>query len=98
MKKEEEKQFIRCCNLGALGGILMAAGDWLLGCVPFQKTDTDLFNRAYYLSGSYALWKPALVIGPGTIGCFLYIDNGIVIAFFLLLDNANCTLLRKNTP
>lgn len=46
----------------------MAAGDWLLGRVPFQKTDTDLFNRAYYLSGSYALWKTALVIGPGTIG------------------------------
>ncbi len=45
MKKEEEKQFIRCCNLGALGGILMAAGDWLLGCVPFQKTDTDLYDQ-----------------------------------------------------
>ena len=29
MKKEEEKQFIRYCNLGALSGILMAAGDWL---------------------------------------------------------------------
>jgi len=27
MKKEEEKQFIRYCNLGALSGILMAAGD-----------------------------------------------------------------------
>ena len=33
------------------------AGDWLLGCVPFQKTDTDLFNRAYYLSGSYAFME-----------------------------------------
>ena len=30
----------------------MAAGDWLLGCIPFQQTDTGLFNRAYYLSGS----------------------------------------------
>ena len=28
-----------------------------------------MFNRAYYLSGSYALWKPALVIGLGAIGC-----------------------------
>ena len=34
MKKEEKKLFIQCCILGAIGGILMAAGDWLLGCVP----------------------------------------------------------------
>ena len=72
MKKEEKKPFIQCCILGAIGGILMSAGDWLLGCVPLQQTDTGLFNRAYYLSGSYALWKPALVIGLGAIGCFLY--------------------------
>ena len=50
----------------------MAAGDWLLGCVPLQETDTGMFNRAYYLSGSYELWKPALVVGMGAIGCFLY--------------------------
>lgn len=59
MKKEEKKPFIQCCILGAIGGILMAAGDWLLGCVPLQKTDTGMFNRACYLSGAYALWKPA---------------------------------------
>ena len=72
MKKEEKKPFIQCCILGAIGGILMAAGDWLLGCVPLQKTDTGMFNRAYYLSGAYALWKPALVVGMGALGCFLY--------------------------
>ena len=72
MKKEEQGKFIRCCILGAIGGILMAAGDWLLGCVPLQETDTGMFNRAYYLSGSYELWKPALVVGMGAIGCFLY--------------------------
>ena len=55
MKKEEKKPFIQCCMLGAIGGILMAAGDWLLGCVPLQKTDTGMFNRACYLSGAYAL-------------------------------------------
>ena len=72
MKKEEQGKFIRCCILGAIGGILMAAGDWLLGCVPLQETDTGMFNRAYYLSGSYELWKPALVVGLGALGCFLY--------------------------
>ena len=72
MKKEEKKPFIQCCILGAIGCGLMAAGDWLLGCVPLQKTDTGLFNRACYLSGAYALWKPALVVGMGALGCFLY--------------------------
>lgn len=50
----------------------MAAGDWLLGCIPLQQTDTGLFNRAYYLSGSYELWKPVLTVGLGAIGGFLY--------------------------
>ena len=72
MKKEEKEPFIQCCILGAIGGILMAAGDWLLRCVPLQKTDTGMFNRACYLSGAYALWKPALVVGMGALGCFLY--------------------------
>lgn len=72
MKKEEKKPFIQCYILGAIGGILMAAGDWLLGCVPLQKTDTGMFNRAYYLSGAYALWKLASVVGMGALGCFLY--------------------------
>ena len=72
MKKEEKKPFIQCYILGAIGGILMAAGDWLLGCVPLQQTDTGLFNRAYYLSGSYGLWKPVLTVGLGAVGGFLY--------------------------
>ena len=72
MKKEEKKPFIQCCILSAIGGILMAAGDWLLGCVPLQKTDTSLFNRACYLSGSYGLWRPVLTVGLGAIGGFLY--------------------------
>ena len=72
MKKEETKQFIRWCILGAVGCGFMAAGDWLLGCIPLQQTDTSLFNRAYYLSGSYGLWKPVLTVGLGMIGGFLY--------------------------
>ena len=59
MKKEEKKPFIQCCILGAIGGILMAAGD----CAK---------NTAYYLSGSYGLWKPVLTVGLGAVGGFLY--------------------------
>ena len=69
---ETSEKFLRGCILGAIGAALMSAGDWLLGCVPLQKTDTGLFNRACYLSGAYALWKPALVVGMGALGCFLY--------------------------
>ena len=72
MKTKETKQFIRWCILGAIGCGLMAAGDWLLSCVPLQKTDTSLFNRACYLSGSYGLWRPVLTVGLGAIGGFLY--------------------------
>ena len=72
MKKEKTKLFIRWCILGAIGCGFMATGDWLLGCVPLQAGDTGMFNRAYYLSGSYGLWKPVLTVGLGAIGGFLY--------------------------
>ena len=61
----EHKKFVRWYILGAAGGGLMAAGDWLLGCVPIQATDTGMFDRAYYLSGSYGLWRPVLIVGLG---------------------------------
>ena len=72
MKAEENEEYIRWCILGAIGGILMAAGDWLLGCIPINGTDTGMFNRAYYLSGDYGLWRPVLIVGMGAIGSFLY--------------------------
>ena len=72
MKADENKKFIRWCILGAIGGIFMAAGDWMLGCIPLQGTDAGMFNRAYYLSGAYGLWRPVLIVGLGAIGSFLY--------------------------
>ena len=72
MKTKEKERFIHCCILGAIGGVLMAAGDWLLGCVPLQETDMGMFNRAYYLFGAYGLWRPVLTVGLGALGCFLY--------------------------
>ena len=72
MKTEKPKKLIRWYILGAIGAVLMAAGDRLLGCIPLQETDTGLFNRACYLSGSYGLWRPVLTVGLGAIGGFLY--------------------------
>ena len=72
MKAEAHKGFILWCILGAVGGIFMAAGDWLLGCIPIQPTDTGMFGRAYYLSGEYGLWRPVLIVGLGAVGAFLY--------------------------
>ena len=72
MKAEANGRYTRWCILGAFGGILMAAGDWLLGCVPLQATDTGMFNRACYLSGSYELWKPVLAVALGAVAVFLY--------------------------
>lgn len=60
MKTEEKERFIRWCILGAIGGILMAAGDWLLGCIPLQATDTGMFNRAYYYPVPMACGGPYL--------------------------------------
>lgn len=76
MQTEEKTAFIRWCMLGAIGGILMATGDWLLGCVPLQETDTGMFNRAYYLSGSYDLWKSALGVGMGALGLLSLLLHG----------------------
>ena len=72
MNRKESKKFIRWCILGAIGCGFLAAGDWLLGCIPLQETDSGLFNRACYLSGAYGLWKPVLTVGLGAIGGFLY--------------------------
>ena len=72
MNIKESKKFIRWCMLGAVGGILMAVGDWLLSCVPLQATDTGMFDRVYYLSGAYGLWRSVLTVGLGAVGGFLY--------------------------
>ena len=72
MKTEERKKTICRYILGAIGGLFMAAGDWLLGCIPIEGSDTGMFDRAYYLSGAYGLWRPGLIVGLGAIGSFLY--------------------------
>ena len=69
---ETSEKFLRGCILGAIGAALMSAGDWLLSCVPLQEADTGMFNRAYYLSGAYGMWRSVLTVGLGAVGGFLY--------------------------
>ena len=69
---ETSEKFLRGCIHGAIGAVLMSAGDWLLSCVPLQEADTGMFDRAYYLSGAYGLWRSVLTVGLGAVGCFLY--------------------------
>ena len=69
---ETSEKFLRGCILGAIGAVLMSAGDWLLSCVPLQEADTGMFDRAYYLSGAYGLRRSVLTVGLGAVGGFLY--------------------------
>ena len=69
---ETSEKFLRGYIHGAIGAVLMSAGDWLLSCVPLQEADTGMFDRAYYLSGAYGLWWSVLTVGLGAVGGFLY--------------------------
>lgn len=69
---ETSEKFLRGYIHGAIGAVLMSAGDWLLSCVPLQEADTGMFDRAYYLSGAYGLWRSVLTVGLGAVGGFLY--------------------------
>ena len=69
---ETSEKFLRGCIHGAIGAVLMSAGDWLLSCVPLQEADTGMFDRAYYLSGAYGLRRSVLTVGLGAVGGFLY--------------------------
>ena len=52
---ETSEKFLRGCILGAIGAALMSAGDWLLGCIPLQQTDTGLSTEP--------------IICPALMGC-----------------------------
>ena len=58
MKKEEKKPFIQCYILGAIGGILMAAGDWQLGCT--SDGGENIFEKCGRQHG----WRYACLVDP----------------------------------
>lgn len=45
-------------------------GCW--GAFRFRKRTRACSTGPFYLSGAYGLWKPALIVGLGAVGFFLY--------------------------
>lgn len=65
------KSYRRDCLLGALGALLMLAGDLCLSVIPAFNGDSGLFAREYYLSGAYEPWRLPLLIATGLTGMAL---------------------------
>ena len=101
-------------NLHRLKKILKQTGKQrvfiLVSCVDCPRSNTgffgDLVQRGFLKAVSKkfrisSLNDPIIqgnVFTPLRLNNNIIIDNDIIIAFFLLLVNANCTLLCKNTP
>ncbi len=49
----ELKTYKRDCLLGSLGAFLMLVGDLCLSVIPASQSDSGLFAREAYLSGSW---------------------------------------------
>ena len=70
MKKEEKKPFIQCYILGAIGGILMAAGDWLLMSPAAEDGHRNVQQSLLSVRRS-RLVEACIIVGMGA-WCFLY--------------------------
>ena len=65
------KTYGRDCGLGALGALLMLAGDLCLSVIPASPGDSGLFLREAYLSGAYPAWRLPLLLATGLLGMTL---------------------------
>lgn len=65
------KTYRRDCWLGALGALLMLAGDLCLSAIPASPNDSGLFLREAYLSGAYPSWRLTLLLATGLPGMAL---------------------------
>lgn len=65
MNSKEMKVYRRYSMLGALGALLMLAGDLCLSIIPVSAGDSGLFVREAYLNGSYESWRLPLLIATG---------------------------------
>lgn len=67
----ELKAYRRDALLGALGAFLMLVGDLCLSVIPASQSDSGLFAREAYLSGSWDQWRLPLLIAAGLCGMAL---------------------------
>lgn len=65
------KTYRRDCLLGALGALMMIAGDLCLSAVPASSGDSGLFLRKAYFSGGFAEWRFPLLVATGLLGMAL---------------------------
>ena len=65
------KQYRRDSWLGALGAALMLVGDLCLSVIPASQTDSGLFQREAYFSGSWEPWRLPLLLAAGLLGMAL---------------------------
>lgn len=54
--------------LGMLGALLMLVGDLCLSVIDAAQTDSGLFAREAYLSGSWEVWRLPLLLATGLCG------------------------------
>ena len=71
MNLKEAKAYRRDALLGALGAFLMLVGDLCLSVIPASQSDSGLFAREAYLSGSWEPWRLPLLIVTGLCGMAL---------------------------
>lgn len=71
MNRKELGTYKRDALLGALGAFLMLVGDLCLSVIPASPTDSGLFDREAYLSGSWEPWRLPLLLATGLIGMAL---------------------------
>lgn len=62
------RSYRRDCWLGALGALLMLAGDLCLSVIPAHVGDSGLFAREAYLSGGFSSWRLPLLVATGLCG------------------------------
>ena len=65
------KSYRRDCWLGALGALLMLAGDLCLSIIPASAGDSGLFAREAYLTGGFQSWRLPLLVATGLCGMSL---------------------------
>ena len=65
------KSYRRDSWLGALGALLMLAGDLCLSIIPAYAGDSGLFAREAYLTGGFQPWRLPLLVATGLCGMSL---------------------------